>query len=86
MKVSADVTIKQSEVLMRGQSFTAKDLLDGLILYSHDGSRHPDDAMEVMVSCFPVCHGKYCFFLHRSFLFPVQYTDSLDNTFGVPQF
>lgn len=54
MKVSADVTIKQSEVLTRGQSFTAKDLLDGLILYSHDGSRHPDDAMEVMVSCLPV--------------------------------
>ncbi|KAK3859680.1 hypothetical protein Pcinc_034224 [Petrolisthes cinctipes] len=50
MKMSADVTIKQSEVLTRGQSFTAKDLMDGLILYSHDGSRHPDDAMEVMVS------------------------------------
>lgn len=49
-KLSPDSSIKNSELLTRGQSFTFQDLLDELILYSHDGSRDPEDIMEIMVS------------------------------------
>ncbi|KAG7168269.1 Extracellular matrix protein FRAS1-like, partial [Homarus americanus] len=49
-KISQESSIKNSELLTRGQSFTFQDLLDELILYSHDGSRDPEDIMEIMVS------------------------------------
>ncbi|XP_069157214.1 extracellular matrix organizing protein FRAS1 [Procambarus clarkii] len=49
-KLSRESSIKNSELLTRGQSFTFQDLLDELILYSHDGSRDPEDIMEIMVS------------------------------------
>ncbi|KAK7080023.1 Extracellular matrix protein fras1 [Halocaridina rubra] len=49
-KASPDVSIKKSELLSRGQSFTFQDVISELILYSHDGSREPEDVMEIMVS------------------------------------
>lgn len=49
-KTSPYVSIKKSELLSRGQKFTFRNLLDELVLYSHDGSRDPEDVMEIMVS------------------------------------
>ncbi|XP_064121126.1 extracellular matrix organizing protein FRAS1-like isoform X1 [Macrobrachium nipponense] len=49
-KASPDVSIKKSELLGRDRSFTFQDIIDDLILYSHDGSREPEDVMEIMVN------------------------------------
>lgn len=49
-KTSPYVSIKKSDLLSRGQKFTFRNLLDELVLYSHDGSRDPEDVMEIMVS------------------------------------
>ncbi|XP_063885992.1 extracellular matrix organizing protein FRAS1-like isoform X2 [Scylla paramamosain] len=49
-KKSASDSIKQSDRLVRGQYFTFQDILNGLILYSHDGSKYPEDVIQFLVS------------------------------------
>lgn len=49
-KISPEATIKESILLTRGQKFSFQDLLDEFILYSHDGSRSPEDIMKIMVN------------------------------------